>query len=91
MPLLERILPLVRTGRIRVLHKRVNEGKAMALNDAVRVARGEILVVMDADARPDPGLLRAMVPHFRFPRVGGVTGNPRVENTRQLPGQAASH
>ncbi len=78
---LERLLPLARMGRIRLLSKKVNEGKAMALNDAIRVARGEILVVMDADARPDPGLLRAMVPHFQFPRVGGVTGNPRVENT----------
>jgi biofilm PGA synthesis N-glycosyltransferase PgaC len=79
---LERILPLARAGRIRLIHKTTNEGKAMALNDAVRAARGEILVVLDADARPDPRLLRAMVPHFRFPRVGGVTGNPRVENRR---------
>ncbi len=78
---LEKVMPLVREGRVRLVRKLHNEGKAMALNDAVRVARGEILVVMDADAVPDRGLLRAVVPHFRSPRVGGVTGNPRVANT----------
>lgn len=76
----EEILPLVRAGRVRLLRKLTNEGKAMALNDAVRMASGEILVVMDADARPVPELLRVIVPHFRYPRVGGVTGNPRVVN-----------
>jgi biofilm PGA synthesis N-glycosyltransferase PgaC len=74
------VLPLVRDGRIRLLRKLVNEGKAMALNDGVRAASGEIIVVMDADARPVPELLRAIVPHFKSPRVGGVTGNPRVVN-----------
>jgi biofilm PGA synthesis N-glycosyltransferase PgaC len=76
----EQVLPLVREGRVRLVRKLRNEGKAMALNDAVRVASGEIFVVMDADARPVPELLRVIVPHFRFPRVGGVTGNPRVVN-----------
>jgi len=78
---LDQVMPLVKEGRVRLLRKLRNEGKAMALNDAVPAARGEILVVMDADAVPDPQLLRAMVPHFRSPRVGGVTGNPRVANT----------
>jgi biofilm PGA synthesis N-glycosyltransferase PgaC len=76
----EKILPLVREGRVRLVRKMNNEGKAMALNDAVRVASGEIFVVMDADALPVPELLRWIVPHFRYPRVGGVTGNPRVVN-----------
>lgn len=78
------VLPLMEDGRVRLLRKLDNEGKAMALNDAVRVARGEILVVMDADARPEPDLLRSLVPHFRAPRVGGVTGNPRVVNRRRF-------
>lgn len=76
----DEILPLVREGRIRLVRKLTNQGKALALNDAVRVASGEIFVIMDADARPVPELLRVIVPHFRSPRVGGVTGNPRVVN-----------
>lgn len=67
-----------RHGRLRLVDKQVNEGKAMALNDAVAVARGELLLFMDADVRPSAGTLRAIVPHFAAPRVGAVTGNPRV-------------
>lgn len=81
---LEKVLPYVREGRVRVVHKLVNEGKAMALNDGLRCANGEIFLVMDADAIPDPYILRYMVPHFQSPRVGAVTGNPRVQNRTSL-------
>ncbi len=77
---LEQLRPFVDQGRIRLVRKHVNEGKAMALNDALPLCRGELLFVMDADAIPDPDILKAMVPHFRGPRVAGVTGNPRVVN-----------
>jgi biofilm PGA synthesis N-glycosyltransferase PgaC len=67
--------------RLRIVRKVVNEGKAMALNDALPLARGEIVLILDADAEPAPDLLRWIVPHFAAPRVGAVTGNPRVRNT----------
>ena len=67
--------------RLRIVRKVVNEGKAMALNDALPLARGEIVLILDADAEPAPDLLRWMVPHFAAPRVAAVTGNPRVRNT----------
>ena len=72
--------PLALEGRIRLVRKHVNEGKAMALNDALPLCDGELILVMDADAIPHPDILKATVPHFRSPRVGGVTGNPRVVN-----------
>lgn len=67
--------------RVRIVYKTLNEGKALALNDALPLARGEIVLILDADAEPQPELLRAMVPHFASARVAGVTGNPRVRNT----------
>jgi biofilm PGA synthesis N-glycosyltransferase PgaC len=67
--------------RLRIVRKVVNEGKAMALNDALPLARGEIVLILDADAEPAPDLLRWMVPHFASARVAAVTGNPRVRNT----------
>jgi biofilm PGA synthesis N-glycosyltransferase PgaC len=70
--------------QIRVVSKQVNEGKAMALNDGLRCARGDIVLILDADARPDAGILRHIVPHFDSPRVGAVTGNPRVLNRDTL-------
>jgi poly-beta-1,6-N-acetyl-D-glucosamine synthase len=70
-----------RDPRFRVLQKTTNEGKAMAMNDAMALVRGEVVVVVDADARLHPGALRRIVPHFvRLARVGAVTGNPRVAN-----------
>src|ERR671935_287733 len=58
--------------------------RPMALNDAIPVTRGEIVVVVDADIRPRPDVLRHMVPHFRHGRVAAVAGNPQVTNTRSL-------
>jgi len=81
----EVLLPLVDSGRIRLLTKHENEGKAMALNDAIPLLQGEIILMVDADGRPQPDVLRWMVPHFvKVPRVAAVTGNPRVVNTTTL-------
>ena len=70
--------------QIRVIRKQLNEGKAMALNDFIPHTRGEIILTIDADAVPDPQILKRMVPHFQSPRVGAVTGNPRVANRRSF-------
>ncbi len=79
-----RVAPYVERGQVRLVRKRMNEGKAMALNDALPVVNGEIVLIMDADAWPDPLILRWMVPHFRSPRVAAVTGNPRVANRQSF-------
>jgi len=74
------IADLVERGLVRLIRKKHNEGKAMALNDAIPCVNGELVLIMDADAYPDPALLRMLVPHFSSPRVAGVTGNPKVAN-----------
>lgn len=78
------VMPFVRSGRVRLVDKRVNEGKALAINDALPLARGEIVLTLDADAAPEPDILSHIVPHFRAARVAAVTGNPRVRNTSNL-------
>ena len=79
-----RITPYVESGRVRLIQKTVNEGKAMALNDALLCLNGEIVLTIDADAVVDPRILRYLVPHFSSARVAAVTGNPRVSNRRTL-------
>ena len=81
------VLPFVQAGKVRLIAKERNEGKAMAMNDALPCLRGEIVLVLDADASPDPQILRWIVPHFESPRVAGVTGNPRVANRDTLLSQ----
>jgi len=72
--------PYVQRGEVRLIVKQQNEGKAMALNDAIPCLNGEIVLIMDADAEPEPDILRHMLPHFEHARVAAVTGNPRVKN-----------
>jgi biofilm PGA synthesis N-glycosyltransferase PgaC len=80
----ELLRPYAADGRIRLLEKRRNEGKAMALNDAIPITRGEIVTIIDADIQPGPDTLRHLVPHFRHARVAAVAGNPQVTNTASL-------
>ncbi|MFO7915161.1 MAG: glycosyltransferase [Candidatus Krumholzibacteriales bacterium] len=77
----------VREGKARLIRKKDNQGKAMALNDAIPCTSGEIILIIDADAVPDRDILKYMVPHFRYPRVGSVTGNPRVFNRETILGK----
>ncbi len=76
----EEVQPFLVDPRVRLLDKHVNEGKAMALNDAIPCAKGDLILVMDADTIPEPQVLRTMAIHFRSPTVGAVCGNARVRN-----------
>lgn len=59
------------------LLSRPREGKAPALNAAVAVSSGEILVFSDANSMYAPDALRALVRPFADPAVGGVAGDQR--------------
>ena len=63
---------------VRVL-KLPRRGKIFALNDAARVASGEVLVFTDANTFLEKGALRALVSNFAEPAVGGVVGNTDYE------------
>jgi biofilm PGA synthesis N-glycosyltransferase PgaC len=77
-----RVEPYARRGQVRLLHKPVNEGKSMAINDALPACRGDLVLLMDADGVPDSRALEFMAPHFLpGPAIAAVTGNPRVLNT----------
>ncbi len=80
----EEVLPFLKDPRVRLLDKRVNEGKGMALNDAIPCARGELVLVMDGDTVPEKDVLKLMAAHFRSPRVGAVSGNARVRNRKNM-------
>ncbi len=67
-----------------------NVGKAQALNLALsQFPQGDIVVVYDADERPQPGALLALTRPFTEAAVGGVSGRRAVSNA--LAGPAASY
>ena len=73
--------------RLRVVHLEKNQGKALALQAGALVARHEYLICIDGDAVIDPHAARWMVRHFRSPRVGAITGNPRIRTRSTLLGK----
>ena len=74
-------------AKIRVIHLARNQGKAVALTTASLMTPAQYLCCVDADALLDPDALTWLMAHFRSPRVGAVTGNPRVRNRLTLLGR----
>ncbi len=71
--------------RLRVVTLTKNQGKAMALKAGAISSSSEFLMCIDADALLDRNALFWMIRHFlEGPRVGAVTGNPRVVNRDSL-------
>ncbi len=60
--------------RVRLLSFALNRGKASVLNDAVEAARGEILLMTDANTHVDRAAARNLVRWFKEPGVGAVVG-----------------
>ena len=74
--------------RLRVAHFRANQGIAMSVRMGALVARGEYLVCIDGDAVLDPHATTYMVQLLiKSPRVGAVTGNPRIRTRSTLLGK----
>ncbi len=64
--------------QFRVLPFAQNRGKMAVLNDAVRAARGEIVLLSDASAMLASDSLREIVSNFSDSEVGAVSGMYRI-------------
>lgn len=74
--------------RLRIVHLAENQGKAMALRMGALAANSEYLVCIDGDAVLDPDAVAYLVaPLIDHPRVGAVTGNPRIRTRSTLIGR----
>jgi len=75
-------------NRIRVVHLAKNQGKAVGLNTAAMVARYDYFLCIDGDSLVDPHCLHWMMRHLvNSPRVGAVSGNPRIRTRSTLIGR----
>jgi len=70
---------------VRVIRQE-NAGKPAALNNGVRHARNDIVVMMDGDTVFEPDTVRHLVQPFADPAVGAVAGNAKVGNRTTLIG-----
>ena len=69
--------------RVRIV-RQANAGKAAALNRALDLAKGEILICLDADTIFDRRTIARLVHHLADPRVAAVAGNVKVGNQLNL-------
>jgi cellulose synthase/poly-beta-1,6-N-acetylglucosamine synthase-like glycosyltransferase len=70
---------------VRVIRQE-NAGKPAALNNGVRSASYDIVVMMDGDTVFEPDTVRQLVQPFADPAVGAVAGNAKVGNKDTLIG-----
>jgi biofilm PGA synthesis N-glycosyltransferase PgaC len=74
--------------RLRVLHLAQNQGKAVALRMGALAAHGDYFVCIDGDALLDRDAAAYLVePMLNHPRLGAVTGNPRIRTRSTLVGR----
>ncbi|USI73112.1 glycosyltransferase [Sphingomonas morindae] len=69
--------------RVRLLTL-TNGGKARALNQALALARGDVVVALDADTQFEPETIARLARWFADPEIGAVAGNAKVGNRVNL-------
>jgi len=72
-------------SRLRCIHRppASKGGKSGALNTALEQARGDVIVVFDADHKCRSDVIRRLVRHFADPTVGAVQGRCIVRNSEE--------
>ncbi len=74
--------------KLRVVDFVKNQGKATGLNMAAMVSNADYLVCIDGDAMLEPDAILWMMRHFlKNPRVGAVTGKPKIRNRSSILGR----
>ncbi|WP_241491930.1 glycosyltransferase [Sphingomonas endophytica] len=61
-----------------------NGGKARALNTALRQARGDVVIALDADTQFEDDTIAKLTRWFADPAIGAVAGNAKVGNRTNL-------
>ncbi|WP_219893455.1 polysaccharide deacetylase family protein [Aquisediminimonas profunda] len=69
--------------RVRLLTLK-NGGKARALNEGLKLAKGEIIIALDADTQFEAETIAKLARWFVDPEIGAVAGNAKVGNRHNL-------
>jgi cellulose synthase/poly-beta-1,6-N-acetylglucosamine synthase-like glycosyltransferase len=61
-----------------------NKGKGAALNNGLKIAKGEFFVCLDADSFVEPKTLKEMIAYFTDKKIAAVTPIMKVKNPKNL-------
>jgi cellulose synthase/poly-beta-1,6-N-acetylglucosamine synthase-like glycosyltransferase len=77
--------------RVRLLRQEKREGKNSAVNAFMAVAKGDVLVLVNADNNLSEGALDRLLSHFKDTKVGMVGGRPMPVNRKDTMAGFAVH
>ncbi len=69
---------------LKIISHEKNKGKAASLNDGLKIAKGELVIVVDADSYPASDCLSKMVGFFDNEKVGAVTCPVTARNRKKF-------
>ncbi len=72
---LEKIFP-----KVKLVRHTTNARFPISVNDGFKVAKGEIVVLLNQDVAPEKDLLKYALPHFADPKVFAVTFNEQEKS-----------
>jgi len=68
---------------VRLLNKK-NSGKADSLNQGIKMAKGAIIAIVDADSQPTKESVKRMIGYFEKDDVAAVTSRVLIKNKRNF-------
>lgn len=71
-------------GKLKLLDKKINSGKADSLNQGIKLAKGELIAVVDADSYPEKQSVEKLIGFFDDEKVGAVTSAVFVRNKKNF-------
>lgn len=80
----DRTSAICKKAGVRCLQFPHRMGKARALNDAVKTARGEVLFFVDSDTEVAPDTLTKLVPWLSNPTIAAVAPRYTIKTTRTM-------
>lgn len=74
--------PFVDQGLVKLIDRsdEAERGKAISVNRAIEVSKGEFICILDADHEVTPNFISQLLSHFKDPRVGLVQGAGKIKN-----------
>jgi len=69
---------------LKLIKEDTRRGKASAINLGKEQAKGEIVLIADANSIFDENVLWEMMPHFKNPEIGAVSGRYFISNPNKI-------
>jgi len=69
---------------LKLIKEDTRRGKASGINLGKEQAKGEIVLIADANSIFDENVLREMMPHFKNPEIGAVSGRYFISNPNKI-------